>query len=426
MPSGQFRLIPIKDIRTNRDERQRRELTGIEELAASIKANGLINAILVQRETLTIVAGERRLEACRSLGWESIPAQFEDELDPKQLAILELEENVRRVDLSWQDRVRAVLGYHKAQQALSEDWTVESTAQALNFSLAYIAEQLRVAEELVEGNPLVLNAPKLSTAANITRRVNERRGEALLESLRLSVGAPVEVKPKDPDVILNADFIEWAPNYSGPRFNFIHCDFPYGINANKFNQGGAATHGGYEDSPDVYFSLLSVLADNLSHIAAPTCHIMFWFSMHFYQDTLDFFEAKTPFKIDPFPLIWIKSDNSGILPDPERGPRRIYETAFFGALGDRKIIGAKSNAFSAPSVKDIHMSIKSPEMLEHFFKMFVDESTRLLDPTCGSGGAIRVAHKLGAETVLGLERDPTFAADAQVKFNKEAKKNESR
>ena len=31
-------------------------------------------------------------------------------------------------------------------------------------------------------------------------------------------------------------------------FNFIHCDFPYGINADGFDQGSAAEMGGYEDS----------------------------------------------------------------------------------------------------------------------------------------------------------------------------------
>jgi len=142
---------------------------------------------------------------------------------------------------------------------------------------------------------------------------------------------------------------------------------------------------------------------------------------NFYNRTLEFFST-TPFIINPLPLVWIKSDNSGILPDPERGPRHIYETAFFGAAGDRKIVRAKSDAVSVSSEKDIHMSIKPQGMLEYFFGMFVDSNTRMLDPTCGSGSSLRAAERLGASSVLGLERDPLFAADANRKLEAQRRK----
>ena len=48
--------------------------------------------------------------------------------------------------------------------------------------------------------------------------------------------------------------------------------------------------------------------------------------------------------------------------------------------------------------------------------MFVDESTRLLDPTCGSGNAVRIAEDMGAQSVLGLEIDPDFCQLAQKAY----------
>ena len=59
------------------------------------------------------------------------------------------------------------------------------------------------------------------------------------------------------------------------------------------------------------------------------------------------------------------------------------------------------------------MSEKSQDMLEHFFRMVVDENTRLLDPTCGSGSSLRAADNLGAASVLGLEINPEFADNAR-------------
>lgn len=117
--------------------------------------------------------------------------------------------------------------------------------------------------------------------------------------------------------------------------------------------------------------------------------------------------------INPLPLVWVKSDGVGILPDPERGPRQIYETCFFGARGDRKIVGAVANAYSAPTVRDKHMSEKPEPMLRHFFRMFVDQNTVMLDPTCGSGSALRAAESLGASFVLGLEINEEFAGRAR-------------
>jgi len=45
--------------------------------------------------------------------------------------------------------------------------------------------------------------------------------------------------------------------------------------------------------------------------------------------------------------------------------------------------------------------------------MLVDETTHLLDPTCGGGNALRVAEKLGAASAYGLEIDEKFAEAAQ-------------
>jgi N6-adenosine-specific RNA methylase IME4/ParB-like chromosome segregation protein Spo0J len=60
----------IADIRIG--ERHRRDLGDIDALAGSIRAVGLLHPIVVRPDG-TLIAGERRLEACRHLGWTSIP-----------------------------------------------------------------------------------------------------------------------------------------------------------------------------------------------------------------------------------------------------------------------------------------------------------------------------------------------------------------
>lgn len=403
MTTGAFHTLPISDITILRETRQRRDLTKVDELAESISRLGLIHPPVVTREHI-LVAGERRLEACRSLGWTHIPIQFQDELDPYILECIELEENIKRADISWQDEVRALERLHQIMSSNQAGWTQEKTAKAIGLSSGDVSKKLKVAKELSSGNERIVTAPKFSVARGIVERKEERAAaqeKVTFETAKLTPAV-------GPASILNADFRQWINTYTGPRFNFIHCDFPYGIGADGFNQGGAAAHGGYEDGLETYVELLVTLANAVRSLASESCHIMFWFSMKHYEMTYENL-TQMGFEVDRFPLIWHRSDNSGILPDPSRGPRRIYETALYGSLGDRKVVQSVSNVYAAPTVRDRHMSEKPEPMLRHFFRMFVDEHSVVLDPTCGSGSAIRAAESMKAQSALGLEMNPEFA-----------------
>ena len=63
-----------------------------------------------------------------------------------------------------------------------------------------------------------------------------------------------------------------------------------------------------------------------------------------------------------------------------------------------------------------HPSAKPEVMLRHFFQMFVDKNSKVLDPTCGSGTALRAAKSLDAADVLGIEKDKDFAERATRSF----------
>jgi DNA modification methylase len=113
-------------------------------------------------------------------------------------------------------------------------------------------------------------------------------------------------------------------------------------------------------------------------------------------------------------MIWHCSDNSGLTPDPNRYGRRTYETAMLITLGDRKISKSKALSFSSPrNISRIHRSQKPLPVLSHFFEMFIDDSTRFLDPTCGSATSLIAAQKFSPASTLGLEIDPEMAASAR-------------
>jgi len=416
MTSGTFRSIEIESISVNRAGRQRKEISqeDIEALGESIRKIGLIHPIVIQRDTHELIAGERRFLAHKWLGLTHVMSQYADEVDPLELKVIELEENTRRKDLTWQEQCLAIDEYNSIMLQRDPTWTQSSTAAALLLPEGTVTEKLAVAKEIKAGNSIIADAPRFSTARGIVRRAESRKGDEVVAQILEMEGTPKKEEPES--TILNTDFREWYKTYTGPLFNLIHCDFPYGINADKRQQGyNHEELGSYADTEDHYWSLVDTLQEALPRIAQESVHLLFWFSMNFYGETRERLQAMG-FSIDPFPLIWVKSDNIGLLPDPERGPRRIYETALFGSRGDRKIVRATSNAVSFPSVRDSHMSEKSQSALEHFMKMFVDGSTSILDPTAGSGSALRAAKNLGAYYIKGLEINEEFAKRANERL----------
>jgi ParB family transcriptional regulator, chromosome partitioning protein len=415
MTSGSFHVVPLDSIVVQREGRQRRELLDIDTLAESISRLGLIHPIVITRD-LELVAGERRYTACRQLGWTAIAAQYTDELEPSRLRAIELEENIKRQDITWQDQVNAVIEYHRLRAAEDPNWSQGDTATAIGLSRPHTHRLMAVADEIARGNTMVIEAPKLSTAVGLAERARERRDQAVLGRLHTSFeGAKA---PERVESILIEDFNEWVERGDCEvRFNLIHCDFPYGIEADTFNQGSAPSWGGYADTRETWEQLIISLEIATARLCAPSCHLMFWFSMRkgderLYEPTARALE-RMGWDINPMPLIWMKSDGVGILPDPERGPRQIYETCLLGSRGDRKIVRAVANAYASPTVRERHMSEKPEPMLRHFFGMLVDENTVLLDPTCGSGSSLRAAESLGARYVLGLECNPEFAGLAR-------------
>ena len=70
--------------------------------------------------------------------------------------------------------------------------------------------------------------------------------------------------------IFTGEFVSWASVYSGPLFNFVHCDFPYGIGLDKSDQGYSAQWGSYSDRVEIYWSLIEALISNIDRIMAPS------------------------------------------------------------------------------------------------------------------------------------------------------------
>ena len=136
--------IPIDALRPNPSQpRTTFEETSLQELATSIRANGVIQPVLVRsvsthlpdQPTYELVAGERRWRAAKIAGLTHIPAIVR-ELSNSQSFEIALIENLQRADLGPLERAAAYQHYLDAFGGTAEDLALklcESRANVSNY-----------------------------------------------------------------------------------------------------------------------------------------------------------------------------------------------------------------------------------------------------------------------------------------------------
>ena len=118
----------------------------LEALAQSIKENGLLQPVTVRRENgaYYLIAGERRLRACKLAGLREIPVLIAD-CEPEDSAVLALLENLQRQDLQMFEQANALA-------SLLQEWHItQEEAAAAGHQPIVSGQQAAAAETLLPG-----------------------------------------------------------------------------------------------------------------------------------------------------------------------------------------------------------------------------------------------------------------------------------
>ena len=186
----------------------------LQELSDSIKANGIIQPILVRRTgtTYRIIAGERRWRAAQRAGLHKVPVVVKDVADGKELLELALIENIQRENLNAVDEA---LAYRR----LADEFglTQDQIAAAVGKDRSSVANFMRllklpdeVRAELASGALSMGHARALLALADapaqrhaarevISRGLSVRDTELLIKKLA-ETGKEREAKPSTPQV----------------------------------------------------------------------------------------------------------------------------------------------------------------------------------------------------------------------------------
>lgn len=168
---GKVILLPTDDIAPNPAQPRREfDLDALKGLSDSIRANGVLQPILVRKtdpmkaeKPYELISGERRLRASKLCGKETIPAVVMDST-ARQSAVFAILENIQRKDLNLFEEAAAL-------QTLIVEWgvTQEEAAAKLGMAQSTIANKMRL-----------LGLSPAEQQIILENRLTERHGRALL------------------------------------------------------------------------------------------------------------------------------------------------------------------------------------------------------------------------------------------------------
>lgn len=194
-------LIPIEEL--HRDEEQPRQnfdVHKLEELAESIRLQGIIQPILARRDKgiYRIIAGERRWRAAQLAGLKEVPVILR-EFSSKDAFVIALVENLQRTDLN---PIEEAVGYRRlidehglTQEAVAERVSKDRSTVANALRLLHLPESVKaalIAEELNMGHARALlglaDENEMSRAALeiIQNHLSVRSTEQLVRKLKKS------------------------------------------------------------------------------------------------------------------------------------------------------------------------------------------------------------------------------------------------
>jgi ParB family chromosome partitioning protein len=223
--SGIVDDIEISKIRHPRDQ-LRNDRYEVSDLAASIVEKGLLQPIIVRlvADCYEIVAGNRRYEACKSIGWRKITCHIA-ELNDKEAFEIALVENIQRSTLSPIEEAKAFKTYISDQ-----GWGgATQLAIKLGKSVSYVTKRIALLElpgEVIESiNNSLLSSSAGEELCYVRDNMKQTKLAQLIAERHLSIRKIREIieqvddGSEDHDVLsINSEFLDddTAYNYQKP------------------------------------------------------------------------------------------------------------------------------------------------------------------------------------------------------------------
>ena len=447
-PAPALETVNLDDIVI--DNRIRGDLGDIDGLCTSIQEFGLIQPLVFIKEVdysiedhldewgnpkyrAKLVAGGRRYNALRRLGtkvlvhgkhfiWRDEVLQAgENEVTLKMQGI-ELEENLRRKDLTWQEEVLGKKRLLEIMQRIygppqsgrlprdqrngrsnldvNQGFGVNKLAAMLNISPATVSRDLKIAE-VATAAPQLLKQSSKGSAERLLSTVSKVSG-------MIKEAANVSQSNTSGDWLLyEGDFKTNIHLIPSETVDLVYTDLPFGVDLSKMSKHDTGTIG-YEDSRELILSDLNDVATESFRILRPDRFAVFWFGFNYYPELLSALE-RAGFSCNKVPFVWFKNTRSTENPNTRYG--NAYDPAIIAMKGSPMFIRpGMQNYMAQPPVQGKIQKAQQPvELVERFLFDMTLEGATVVDLCAGSGTTGVATVKAKRKAILFEREAPAVA-----------------
>ncbi len=403
-------MVAISDIVVSR-ERMREDVGDVEDLAQSLMTFGQLQPVIID-SSKELIAGFRRFTAAQLNGWTQIWAVTPDDLDVDMLLAreIELEENIRRKQMTWHEEQRAIVEIGRLRKERDPAWGQAQTAQVANISQNRVSE----AETLVKMMDLF---PELKEAKNKSQAMSWAKAKSSNIVRIMDVQSkPAQYKSIEERLWLgdSTELIRGVPDES---INAIITDPPFGINFDERKTGSIGSLTDYEDGEESYLRLLA-MGPEMYRVLKPNGWLVWFLGISWYERAKVAFR-EAGFTVDEIPIIWDRSGGRNYTTRPDRYFARSYDIALHCIKGDPQIIQRnKSNIIRvAPVTNDERLALveRPVELYAELIRRLTVAGETVADFFTGSGSCLAAAASLGRD-YFGCELSPERRAIAIKKI----------
>lgn len=427
-------------------DRMRHDLGDVLELANSIKRHGIIQPIIIARNW-RLIAGGRRLAAMKLLKREFLEHSkdfiYNDETDPIQLQAMELEENLKRKNLTWSEEVLgkqqlfsimqsihgASKGFGAGRSASNDGFSLRSLAAMLGENVSTTSRDIELAGFVVR-HPSLAVLPtradaqrKLGVAVTVAAMQNLAKTSSVVrapvpdasqqgttdgagETTVTCAVSPAPAIPQERWTLYEGRFQENIIHIPTNSVDLICTDLPYNIGLGTSSAAHSAGLGSFVDDSIDIATLCADVAVESYRVLRDNRFAIFFYGMNYHgvlYDTL----TTAGFTVDVYPFIWLRDRSAP--PDGFARYSKSYDPAFIASKGTPRFIRPNlPNTLAVPSVRGaerLHAAQKPVAIMQKFIEDMTTPGCIVLDMFAGAGTTGEAALRTGRKAIL-FELEP--------------------
>jgi tRNA G10 N-methylase Trm11 len=373
----------------------------------------------------------------QALQWQQAECIIGEPAERDRLLEIELEENIRRLNMSWQERCLAVAKIHKLKREKDpySKWGVRETGELLGQHFTHVAKLIKVAQCLSrtgdKRDEEMWQAINLDAAIALLLKRKESKVAAQLaaqekatrEATALRLGITNGLAPSTVDEIdqliadhtpegvglatINithfyhcADFRTHLPALAPDSFDHVVTDIPYGVdmkNLDKFvDLDTVADQHDVEDN----LQLMPIFLSETYRVLRPGGYCVFWYDM-IHHEHLRKLAKKAGYRVQEWPLIWCKT-HPCVNNAASQNWTKATECAMVCRKGNAVLVGQQPcNYIMASSAEDrarYNNPFAKPRAVWDFiYRAIARPGQVILDPYAGESSSALAAIPLGLQ-----------------------------